>query len=112
MQHEVPAGLQGLSSIDAQTRLAEAGPNRWVKRDRLARLREVLSLLLDPMAVMLVVAATVYYFLGETRDAVVLAVALLPVLGVDVVLRRVPAPRWKSWPGRRRPLPTWSGTGS
>lgn len=83
---EVPSGLDGLSRIEARRRLAEVGPNRWVKRDRLARLRELAHLIADPMAVMLAVAATVYYLLGETRDAVVLALALIPVLGVDVVL--------------------------
>lgn len=83
---EVPPGLHGLSAHDARRRLARVGPNRWVERDRLARIREIARLLLDPMAVMLVIAATVYYLLGETRDAVVLAVALIPVLGVDVLL--------------------------
>lgn len=85
-QSVIPAGLEGLSSIEAGRRLAQVGPNRWVKQDRLARVREVIGLLLDPMAVMLVVAAILYYVLGETRDAVVLALALIPVLGVDVVL--------------------------
>ncbi|MCC7176998.1 MAG: cation-translocating P-type ATPase [Acidobacteria bacterium] len=83
---EIPAGLEGLSSIEARRRLAEAGPNRWVKRSRLAGVREAIGLLLDPMAVMLAVAAAVYFLLGETRDAVVLSLALIPVLGVDVVL--------------------------
>ena len=83
---EIPSGLEGLSSLEARRRLAQVGPNRWVKRDRLARVREVVALLLDPMAVMLVVAAVIYFLLGETRDAVVLALALIPVLGVDVVL--------------------------
>jgi len=83
---EIPAGLSGLSSIDARRLLEEVGPNRWVKRDRFARVREVVRLLLDPMAVMLIIAAVVYFLLGETRDAVVLALALIPVLGVDVVL--------------------------
>ena len=67
-------------------RLEQFGPNRWVKQDRLARVREVIGLLLDPMAMMLVAAAVVYFLLGETRDAIVLAIALIPVLGVDVVL--------------------------
>ena len=83
---EIPPGLDGLSSIDARRLLGEVGPNRWVKRDRFARVRAVVSLLLDPMAVMLIIAAVVYFLLGETRDAVVLALALIPVLGVDVVL--------------------------
>ena len=55
-------------------------------RTSFARVREVVRLLLDPMAVMLIIAAVVYFLLGETRDAVVLALALLPVLGVDVLL--------------------------
>ena len=84
---EIPAGLNGLSSIDARRLLGEVGRNRWVKQDRFARVREVVRLLLDPMAVMLIsIAAVVYFLLGETRDAVVLALALIPVLGVDVLL--------------------------
>ena len=83
---EIPAGLNGLSSIHARRLLGEVGPNRWVKQDRFARVREVVRLLLDPMAVMLIIAAVVYFLLGETRDAVVLALALIPVLGVDVLL--------------------------
>jgi len=82
----IPSGLVGLSEGDAHRRLAEVGPNRWVKRDRLGRVREILGLFLDPMAVMLVIAAIVYFLLGETRDGVVLALALIPVLGVDVLL--------------------------
>jgi Ca2+-transporting ATPase len=52
----------------------------------LASLKEALHLLLDPMAVMLAIAAAIYFALGETRDAVVLVIALVPVLGVDVLL--------------------------
>ena len=84
--NEIPPGLTGLSSVDARRLLREVGPNRWVKRDRFARVRALAGLLLDPMAIMLIVAAVVYFLLGETRDAVVLAIALIPVLGVDVLL--------------------------
>lgn len=38
------------------------------------------------MAIMLAIAAATYVALGDTRDAVVLALALIPVLGVDVLL--------------------------
>lgn len=83
---DIPAGLEGLTRVDARRRLARVGPNRWVARDRFARVRDLLRLVLDPMAVMLVAAAAVYFVLGETRDATVLAFALIPVLGVDVAL--------------------------
>ncbi|MGE5246059.1 MAG: cation-translocating P-type ATPase, partial [Betaproteobacteria bacterium] len=83
---DVPSGLQGLSRIEARRRLARIGPNRWVEPDRLARVRELVRLIADPMAVMLALAAVVYFLLGEPRDATILALALIPVLGVDVVL--------------------------
>jgi P-type Ca2+ transporter type 2C len=82
----VPPGLEGLSETEAANVLAKVGPNRWVPRDPFASLREALHLLLDPMAVMLAIAAAIYFALGETRDAVVLVIALVPVLGVDVLL--------------------------
>ena len=82
----VPPGLEGLSDREAAHLLAEVGPNRWVPRDPFAWVREAFRLLLDPMAIMLAIAAAIYFALGETRDAVVLALALIPVLGVDVLL--------------------------
>lgn len=82
----LPEGLEGLSSSLAARRLHDVGPNRWIARDRWAALRETVSVLLDPMAAMLAIAAVIYFLLGETRDAVVLALALVPVLGVDVIL--------------------------
>lgn len=82
----IPADLDGLSEREAARLLRDVGPNRWVPRQRLAWLREAFRLLLDPMAVMLAIAAAIYFALGETRDAIVLALALIPVLGVDVLL--------------------------
>ena len=86
MGDSVPATTGGLSSAEARTRLERYGPNRLVARDRAAWLKDVASLVLDPMAIMLLVAAGVYIALGEKRDAVVMVVALVPVIGVDVFL--------------------------
>ncbi len=82
----IPPGLQGLTSNDAGRALREHGPNRWVPHDRWASLRAAAKMLLDPMAVMLAIAAVLYWLLGETRDALILGIALIPVLGVDVFL--------------------------
>ncbi len=38
------------------------------------------------MAIMLAVAAIVYLALGDSRDGIVLLIALVPVIGVDVLL--------------------------
>ncbi|MBU6434853.1 MAG: HAD-IC family P-type ATPase, partial [Nitrospirae bacterium] len=62
------------------------GPNRLVPEDPWAWLQDTLAILADPMALMLGATATVYLLLGETRDGIILLLALIPVLGVDVFL--------------------------
>ena len=78
--------MEGLTTDEARARLATYGPNKLVARERAAWLKEVAGLLLDPMAIMLVVAAAIYFALGDRRDAVVMLAALVPVIGVDVFL--------------------------
>jgi Ca2+-transporting ATPase len=77
----------GLSEAEARRRLGQYGPNRLVARDRAAWVKELASLLLQPLAVMLLVAGGVYFALGEPRDAFVMLGALVPVVGVDVFLQ-------------------------
>ena len=77
---------RGLSTEEARARLVQHGPNKLVDRERATWLKEAANLLLDPMAIMLVVAGAVYMLLGETRDAVLMFAALVPVIGVDVFL--------------------------
>ncbi len=78
--------LAGLAPEEARRRLREYGPNRLVAVERWVWLRDAIGIVADPMAIMLAIAAAVYMLLGETRDGVVLLVALVPVLGVDVLL--------------------------
>lgn len=77
---------RGLTATQARARLGVFGENRLVRRERFNRAREILQIAADPMAIMLAASATVYFVLGETRDAVILLAALVPVLGVDVLL--------------------------
>ena len=76
----------GLTSAEAAARLVAVGPNRLVTAPHWRRVKGAIALLADPMAIMLVVAGGLDLALGNTIDAIVLFVALVPVLGVDVVL--------------------------
>ena len=75
-----------IDAAEARARLIRYGPNTLAPPDKLGALREILHLLADPMAVMLVATAVVYFALGETRDGVVMLVALAPILAVDATL--------------------------
>jgi Ca2+-transporting ATPase len=85
-ENSVAGGLGGLSREEAKARLAEFGPNLLVERERAAHLVQWLWMLADPMALMLAGAALLYLLLGKPHEATVLAVVIVPVLGVDVLM--------------------------
>lgn len=79
----------GLTTAEAVTRLRLHGPNLVVPEPaRGGMLRVLAGALLDPMALLLIVAAAVYVTVGERADAVVALVALVPIVGVNVVLEQ------------------------
>ncbi len=82
----IPVGLTGLTKPEAAARLRRFGANRLVAKERLAWLKRALALVADPMALMLGGASLLYFLLGDVTDGVIMAVALVPVLGVDVFL--------------------------
>ncbi|HEU4384098.1 MAG TPA: cation-transporting P-type ATPase [Anaeromyxobacteraceae bacterium] len=94
----------GLDPDEARRRLAAHGPNRLVEPRRWAWLREVVRVAADPMALMLLVAAAVYLALGQRRDGVILLAALVPVLGVDVLLEARSRSALKKLAAAVRPL--------
>ena len=77
----------GLTAIEAQRRLDVFGPNVLVPEREAtgvwATLRHIVT---DPMAILLTVAAITYFVLGETRDGIIAVVALVPIVGVGLVL--------------------------
>jgi P-type Ca2+ transporter type 2C len=77
----------GLTSVQAAELLAEYGPNQLVpEAERHGVLELVWHSVRDPMVLLLVVAATVYFATGDLADAVVTTVALLPIAGVGLAL--------------------------
>jgi Ca2+-transporting ATPase len=77
---------RGLTDDAARARLADAGPNRFVPRRRWSEIYEFLATLADPQALMLAAGSIIYFALDDSRDAIILALALIPVLAVDVAL--------------------------
>lgn len=78
----------GLTSEQAARRLAADGPNLIVPSAHGSRLRALLEPLLDPMVVLLLVAAPTYFAIGHTSDGVVTCIALVPIAAVSWVLER------------------------
>ena len=82
-----PPDIRGLTAPEAAARLRLHGPNVVVPEPaRGGTLRVLAGALVDPMALLLVAAAVVYFTVGERTDAIVALIALIPIVGVNVVL--------------------------
>jgi Ca2+-transporting ATPase len=82
------ASEPGLTSEDAERRLAAEGPNALPSPDRRSGAAIVLGVLREPMFSLLVAAAGVYLLLGDLREALVLAASIVVVLAITVVQER------------------------
>lgn len=81
------APLSGLGQREAEARLLQAGPNVLVPQASPASLLTwLVRLIADPMVILLAVAGGTYAMLGDRFDAIVVAVALLPIFLVTAVL--------------------------
>ncbi|MCB9091408.1 MAG: cation-transporting P-type ATPase [Halobacteriovoraceae bacterium] len=77
---------KGLSHKEAQTRLIKYGRNEVVPSALNSKLSEFFKFFKDPMGLMMLALAGIYFLLGETRDAIVMLIAFIPVSAVDVFL--------------------------
>ncbi|NDD91727.1 cation-transporting P-type ATPase, partial [bacterium] len=78
--------MQGLTSQEAERRHLAFGANEIVPRRLESRLLELRKALLDPLGLMLLGLALLYYSLGNRSDSFILLLAYIPVVGVDVLL--------------------------
>ena len=102
-----PEGVTGLSSAEAARRLARDGPNQFVPTESGGRWRRILGPLADPMVALLLIVAPTYLLIGDTTDAIVVFVALVPIAAVGWVLEAAPNEPSPSYAGSPPP-PRWS----
>lgn len=75
----------GLPTGEALRRAMEAGPNALENSKREPVWRMVVEALTEPFIIMLVIAGVLAVAVGEVRDGILILIALLPIVGADVV---------------------------
>ena len=79
------AGIAGLSSEEARTRLQQFGINDPAPSRRSPAILDLLRLFLNPLVLILLIAAILSAFLGEAADAgIIIAIVILSVV-IDFV---------------------------
>lgn len=77
---------KGLSSLEARSRLKDFGKNKIVPDDFHSNLSKFLKFFQDPMGLMMLGLALIYFLLGNRIDAYIMLIAFIPVSAVDVLL--------------------------
>ena len=79
------APAAGLTSAEAESRLEQYGPNDPAPPKRRSAVLELLRLFLNPLTLILLIAAGASTFLGEPADAVIIATIVLLSTTLDFV---------------------------
>ncbi|HEX9068737.1 MAG TPA: cation-transporting P-type ATPase, partial [Ktedonobacterales bacterium] len=74
----------GLTQQEAERRLNEEGYNELPSAQRQSIFALALGLLKEPMLLLLVAAATIYLFLGDIREALILLASVVVVIGISL----------------------------
>ena len=85
--------LEGLSTAQAATRLAEDGPNDITPVLRRSVASRLLDMLRQPMFALLLAAAVLYMMLGDLTEGLTLSVFVLVFGSASVVPKLVPKAR-------------------
>lgn len=74
----------GLTSAEASKRLALDGPNLLPGNAPKSTFHIVVSVVTEPMFLMLLIAGAIYFALGDTAEAIFLMVSVLAVIGITL----------------------------
>jgi P-type Ca2+ transporter type 2C len=78
----------GLSSAEAQRRLREDGPNTLPAAQPRHTLAIAAEVAREPMFLLLIAGAAIYWLLGDVHEALVLAASVVVVMGITVLQER------------------------
>ena len=80
--------LTGLSSAEAHSRLSAEGENLIPSENQKTLARQILTIISEPMLILLISAGVINFFLAEILDAVMLMCTVVIVLGISIVQSR------------------------
>jgi Ca2+-transporting ATPase len=77
--------LQGLSSLEARKRQETYGLNELTPQKKQSFFSKVIHIICEPMFLLLIVAAVIYFILGEPRDGSIMLIFVIGVISIDII---------------------------
>lgn len=77
--------LQGLTSEQVRILQDKYGKNELTSEKKETFLHKVIHIISEPMFLLLLVAAVIYFILGEPRDGIIMLIFVLGIISIDVI---------------------------
>jgi len=77
--------MAGLAAAEAKRLQEQYGKNELTSQKKESFLRKVLHIICEPMFLLLIVAAIIYFILGEPRDGAIMLIFVVGIISIDVI---------------------------
>lgn len=77
--------LQGLTTLQAEQRQEQYGRNELVPKKKETFFHKMLSVICEPMFLLLIIAAMIYFLLGEPKDGVIMLVFVVGIISIEII---------------------------
>jgi Ca2+-transporting ATPase len=77
--------MTGLSSDEAKRKQLQYGKNELAAEKKQSFISKVLHILCEPMFLLLIVAAIIYFILGEPRDGAIMLIFVVGIISIDII---------------------------
>jgi len=84
-ESSIPIAVQGLSSEQARQLQAQYGKNELTTEKKPSFLNKALRTIAQPMFLLLLAAAAIYFILGEPRDGAIMLIFVIVIIGIDLI---------------------------
>lgn len=77
--------MAGLTATEAKQLQEQYGKNELTTQKKESFFKKVLHIICEPMFLLLIVAATIYFILGEPRDGAIMLIFVVGIISIDVI---------------------------
>jgi len=75
----------GLSSEEVKLRTQRFGKNRFIEVPKEGIIKKIVKVILEPMFLLLIVAAIVYFVLGEPKDGAIMLIFVVGIISIEAI---------------------------
>lgn len=85
MTNKTEKAMLGLSSTHAKELQEQYGKNELTTQKQESFFKKALHIVCEPMFLLLIVAAIIYFILGEPRDGAIMLIFVLGIISIDII---------------------------